>query len=312
MKYLSRFLMALSCAVLIALPAAAQQWSTPAAAFTAKSSTGVSSDINTAGATSVLFHVTGSSSDRTVTFYQGLTAADATFASVVVASPSAAGEAWVCPATPHSNFAIASGTAGTVTVLISWRSMAADPVGTGCHRINTFTGFSSATGTGVFSVSTGKTAAITQSLTLSGTDSTTMTFPTTNATLARTDAANTFTGVQTFSSPLAGTVKQTSAAIAGNGAIAVGGGVYAITKTGSALGSSTLATPAATTDDGKVMIFVTTTAYSHVISVASGKVNGGSFTTITFTTGAIGDSVTLVAYQGVWYAIATTGTITIT
>ena len=308
MKYLSRFLMALSCAALLALPVAAQSWSTPTAAFSAKSSTGVSSDINTAGATSVLFHVTGSSSDRTVTFYQGLTAADATFASVTVASPSAAGEAWVCPATPHSNFAIASGSAGTVTVFISWRTMAADPVGTGCHRINTFTGFSSATGTGVLSVSTGKTAAITGSLTFAGTDSTTMTFPTTNATVARTDAANTFTGTQTFSSPILSA--QPIVAKLTDGAIASAPGIIAITK-GSALGSSTLATPTTTTHDGYLLTIVSTTAYAHVITVTTGKLNAAAVTTITFTSAAIGDSLTLIAYQGIWYKIASTGTITL-
>lgn len=42
---------------------------------------------------------------------------------------------------------------------------------------------------------------VTTSLTLSGTTGTTMTFPSTNATIARTDAANTFTGVQTMTSP---------------------------------------------------------------------------------------------------------------
>ena len=45
----------------------------------------------------------------------------------------------------------------------------------------------------------GKTLSVTNTLTLSGTDSTTMTFPTTSATLARTDAANTFTGASTAS-----------------------------------------------------------------------------------------------------------------
>ena len=46
-----------------------------------------------------------------------------------------------------------------------------------------------------------KTLAVQNSLTLAGTDSTTMTFPTTSATIARTDALQTFTGVQTFTSP---------------------------------------------------------------------------------------------------------------
>lgn len=47
------------------------------------------------------------------------------------------------------------------------------------------------------SIATGKTLTISNTLTLAGTDSTTMTFPTTSATLARTDAANVFTGNQT-------------------------------------------------------------------------------------------------------------------
>jgi len=54
------------------------------------------------------------------------------------------------------------------------------------------TGFSIAGGT------TSKTLTVSNTLTLAGTDGTTMTFPTTSATLARTDAANTFTGHQTI------------------------------------------------------------------------------------------------------------------
>ena len=53
--------------------------------------------------------------------------------------------------------------------------------------------------TGDIAVAAGKSAAISNSLPLAGTDSTTMTFPSTNATVARTDAANTFTGAHTFS-----------------------------------------------------------------------------------------------------------------
>lgn len=45
----------------------------------------------------------------------------------------------------------------------------------------------------------GKTLSVNNSMTLAGTDGTTMTFPSTSATVARTDAANTFTGTQTFS-----------------------------------------------------------------------------------------------------------------
>lgn len=48
-------------------------------------------------------------------------------------------------------------------------------------------------------IADGKTVTLNNTLALSGTDSTTMTFPSTSATIARTDAAQTFTGTQTFS-----------------------------------------------------------------------------------------------------------------
>lgn len=58
----------------------------------------------------------------------------------------------------------------------------------------------SSTTTGSIVIASGKTFTVNNTLTLAGTDSTTMTFPTTSATVARTDAANTFTGIQTLSS----------------------------------------------------------------------------------------------------------------
>jgi hypothetical protein len=51
-------------------------------------------------------------------------------------------------------------------------------------------------------VADGKTLTASNSLTLAGTDATTMTFPTTSATIARTDAAQTFTGLQSFGAGL--------------------------------------------------------------------------------------------------------------
>ncbi len=53
-------------------------------------------------------------------------------------------------------------------------------------------------GGGTLTIANGKTLTANNSLTFSGTDGTIMTFPTTSATLARTDAANTFTGHQTI------------------------------------------------------------------------------------------------------------------
>lgn len=72
--------------------------------------------------------------------------------------------------------------------------------GTGTLQLNSHT-FTVTTNSGTLAFSaTTKTLTVANSITLAGTDSTTMTFPSTSATIARTDAANTFTGVQTFSS----------------------------------------------------------------------------------------------------------------
>lgn len=53
----------------------------------------------------------------------------------------------------------------------------------------------------VLAIAAGKTLTVSNSITLAGTDATVMTFPTTSATIARTDAGQTFTGVQVFTTP---------------------------------------------------------------------------------------------------------------
>lgn len=77
---------------------------------------------------------------------------------------------------------------------------------------NTFTaGSYTLTGTA------GKTLTFSASLTLAGTDGTTITHPSTSATMARTDAGQTFTGVQTFSTPIAPSSVATMTATVGGG-----------------------------------------------------------------------------------------------
>jgi len=63
-----------------------------------------------------------------------------------------------------------------------------------------YNGLTISTTTGTLTVANGKTLTASNTITLAGTDGTTMTFPGTSASVARTDAAQTFTGVQTFSS----------------------------------------------------------------------------------------------------------------
>lgn len=67
-----------------------------------------------------------------------------------------------------------------------------------------------------FTLANNKTFTVNNSITLSGTDSTVMTLPSTNATLARIDAGQTFTGTQTFASNLA--IHTTNSITVGRGA----------------------------------------------------------------------------------------------
>lgn len=124
-----------------------------------------------------------------------------------------------------------------------------------------------------------KTLTINNSLTLSGTDGTTMTFPSTSATIARTDAANTFTGVQTFSTPIAATSVATMTSTVGGGVptppnntttflrgdgtfAAVGGGT--VTATGGALTANSVVLGAGTTDT-KVVAGITTNGVGQLV-----------------------------------------------
>ncbi len=69
----------------------------------------------------------------------------------------------------------------------------------------TINGLSISTTTGTFTIANAKVLTVNNTFTLAGTDGVTITFPSTSATMARTDAAQTFTGTQTFSTPIAKT-----------------------------------------------------------------------------------------------------------
>jgi hypothetical protein len=66
---------------------------------------------------------------------------------------------------------------------------------------STVNGLTITSSTGTLTITNGKTLSVSNTLTLAGTDSTVMTFPTTSASIARTDAGQTFTGVQVMTSP---------------------------------------------------------------------------------------------------------------
>ncbi len=97
-----------------------------------------------------------------------------------------------------------SGVLGEYTISGSGNvAMTTSPVFTtpniGAATATSVNGLTITSSTGTLTITNGKVFSVAKSLTLDGTDSTTMTFPTTSATIARTDAGNTFTGVSTGS-----------------------------------------------------------------------------------------------------------------
>lgn len=104
-------------------------------------------------------------------------------------------------------------TLGTVGTGV-WQGTIVSPTygGTGVNNASRTLTINTNSGTIAFAAAS-KTLTISKSLTLDGTDGTTLTFPATSATIARTDAAQTFTGTQTFSSTIAGSINGNAATV---------------------------------------------------------------------------------------------------
>jgi hypothetical protein len=142
----------------------------------------------------------------------------------------------------------------------------------------------------------GKTLTTNNSLTLAGTDATVMTFPTTNATLARTDAAQTFTGDQTFANGIIGSIQSLS----GPGAVNITQVTTAFTSTGTG--------DALTLVDGVVGEFKTIVYVAETAALDTGVLTPATrigYATITFTN--VGDSVTLQYFTQGWAVIGVRG-----
>lgn len=148
---------------------------------------------------------------------------------------------------------------GTVNALSSWIETAII-VTVGTTPL-TFTHFSysptsvvppSLGGTGV---ANSKNLTVRNALTLAGTDSTTMTFPSTSASIARTDSAQTFTGTQTFGQVTANLVLNANNAVSVSsnaGTCSVSYRLNTFTNSSAATMAITIATAGAT--DGQLMI----------------------------------------------------------
>jgi hypothetical protein len=145
-------------------------------------------------------------------------------------------------------------------------------------------------------IANGKTLTVNNTITFSGTDATTMTLPATDATLARTDAAQTFTGTQTFAGAIVGSVQ----ALSGPGAVNVTTLTTAFTSTGTG--------DALTLADGvagqlKSIVYVAEAAGADTGVLT--PTNFGNGSTITFT--AVGNSVLLQFLGTDWWIVSNNG-----
>lgn len=94
------------------------------------------------------------------------------------------------------------------------------------------------------------------------------------------------------------------AAVTADGAITIPAynKTHFITKAGVA--AMTIADPTATTHDGVTLTFVATTANAHTLDNSAGSgffSSGGAGKDVATFGGAIGDGITIIAYQGKWY-----------
>lgn len=94
--------------------------------------------------------------------------------------------------------------------------------------------------------------------------------------------------------------------LSGDGAItiSVSNKAYFITKGTAA--AITIVDPTATTHDGVTLHFVSTTAAAHTLSNAAGSgffSSGGSSKDVGTFGGAIGDRISIIAYQAKWYIL---------
>ncbi|NBU72980.1 MAG: hypothetical protein EBS53_16320, partial [Bacteroidetes bacterium] len=170
-----------------------------------------------------------------------------------------------------------------------------------------YNGLTVTTTTGTLTITNGKTLAASNTLTLAGTDSTTMTFPSTSANIARTDAGQTFTGTQVMTSPRVITsINDTN-----------GNELFAVTATGSAVNEFTVANAAtganpvisATGSDTDIGITLTPKGTGNAVLTSGNLVvangNGIDFSA----TPGTGSSELLDDYEeGTWTPVATAAT----
>jgi hypothetical protein len=181
----------------------------------------------------------------------------------------------------------------------------------GAATATSWNGNTWATGTGTLSIAAGKTATVSNTMTFAGTDAQTYTFPTTTATIARTDAAQTFVGVQTMASPtVTGTaalpiVTQTGKTTNYNSIATVSNGIPAeyatidLTNLTGAVSTATLYTPPS---NG----FYRISAVLKITTTGTSPVAGPITITYTDGDGTVAQSVVMLLQSTTGTAVTTT------
>jgi len=91
------------------------------------------------------------------------------------------------------------------------------------------------------------------------------------------------------------------------GAITEKHGAVTLAKTVAGVMAMTLADPTATTDDFKVLHILNAQAQANTVTSATSFGGGGGGKDVATFGAAIGNTLTVMAYQGKWYVIGTYG-----
>lgn len=101
--------------------------------------------------------------------------------------------------------------------------------------------------------------------------------------------------------------RETTQAIVAAGAVTIKNGVVTLAKTVAGAMACTIADPTATTDDGKKLLIINAQAQANTLTSASSFGGGGAGADVATFGAAIGNTLSLEAYQGKWYIVGQFG-----